>query len=181
VYKRQHDDSIRTSEIVDGRSFLEELRVGDHVKRPIRLGSDLALHPCVGTDGHRRLNDDDLRLVAGESSDLNRFSDLSSGLQYGREICVSHVITGSTDADEDDLRLVIDADGVGRETQPTCIDVPSHHVAQARFVYRALALTHPLDLGRIDIDAADLMAAIRDAGSRHETHITRTNYRNLHL
>ena len=61
--------------------------------------------------------------------------------------------------------------GIERELEPTLGLVASNQLVEPRLVDRDLAAVEALDLLRIDVDANDVIAGVREARARHESHI----------
>ena len=69
---------------------------------------------------------------------------------------------------------------VGGERQAARLGVGRHDIVQPRFIDRDAAAAQGLDLAGILVDADDLMAEFRQAGSGYKTHITGTDDGDAH-
>src|SRR5205085_6149197 len=73
--------------------------------------------------------------------------------------------------DEDDVAVADGVRGVGGELQPAGRVVGLDHRLQARLVDRNDAVVEAFDLRRVDVDAHDVMADLRQAGAGDEADI----------
>ena len=114
---------------------------------------------------HRRLGHDDLVFVHVLA---DRARDREHVAQVGRAVLVRRR------ADGDDLEQAVRdrRPGVGRELQPALVPVAGDRLVEARLVDRDLAGVQARDLGRVDIDANDVVAGVRQAGAGDETDVT---------
>ena len=69
---------------------------------------------------------------------------------------------------------------IGREGQPALAHVLGHEIAQPRLEDRDLAAVQRLDLGRVLVDAADVVAEIGKAGAGDQADIARSDHRDAH-
>ena len=69
--------------------------------------------------------------------------------------------------------------GVRREAEPALLAVAGDHLVEARLVDRDLAGVQARDLGRVDVDADDVVAGVRQAGAGDETDVTGAKDRDL--
>ena len=83
----------------------------------------------------------------------------------------------SAHGDEDDLAGAHGQGEVGREGEPSRLDVARHHVVQARLEYRDAAAQEGLDLALVVVDADNRVPEIREAGPAHEADIARPYHR----
>ena len=67
------------------------------------------------------------------------------------------------------------------KAQPPGLHVGGDQFVEARLVDRHLAALQRLDLGRVLIDADDVVAEIGKAGARNEADIARADHCNAHL
>ena len=105
--------------------------------------------------------------------------DFAGGGIDERKIGIAVAATGrSADRDEDRLCVRHRCRQIRREGQPAIAHVLGDDLLQAGLVDRHDALFEPGDLGRVEIDADDVMAEIGEAGPRNEAHIARTDHRN---
>ena len=172
------DDAIGTHEIVDGRALLEELRIGDDGE----WHSDIARAQLVGNcgadvvggpHGHRRLVDDDL----GRRHSL---ADVAGCLQDVAHIRAAVLVGRGTDRDELQGTMRDRCVDVGGEAQPPRGDVALDHQLQARLVNRYAAGLERFDLSLVDVQAQDVVADLREAGSGDEPDVARANHRDFH-
>ena len=69
---------------------------------------------------------------------------------------------------------------VGGEGQAALAHVLGDELGQARLEDRDLAPVERLDLGRVLVDAAHVVAEIRKAGAGDQAHIARSDHRDTH-
>lgn len=71
------------------------------------------------------------------------------------------------------------APAVGREVDEPGLPVPRDQLCQAGLIDGDLTCKESVYLRAVDINAYDLVAAIRKAGARDQAHVTGSDYRNL--
>ena len=72
------------------------------------------------------------------------------------------------------------SNSIRRELDPTGLDVAMQQRIQARLMDRDLAAPQSIDLSLIHVHAYDVIACFRQAGSRHQTDVSRTENRDSH-
>ena len=97
------------------------------------------------------------------------FATASTCLQIGRAVLVGR----RADGDELEQAVVDALLNVGRELEPACLDVAFHVVLEAGLVDRDLAVVEPRDLVFVDVDADDVVAHLRHAGTGDQADIAR--------
>ena len=136
------DDAVGLHEVVDGRPFLEELRVAGHVQRDagrarpgarprsrlVPTGTVLLMTTIFGPVGV-------LGEGVGDGPDGGQVGGAVGGLRRA-------------DGDEDELRRGDARGQVGGEVQPALAAVALHQFQQARLVDRQLAALEHVDLAR---------------------------------
>ena len=88
---------------------------------------------------------------------------------HGAEVGVARVRRRRADRDEQQPRVRERVGDLRREVQP--LAVLGDHLGQAGLVDRDLTGLQPRDLVRIDVDAEDLAAEVREAGGRDQADI----------
>ncbi len=155
---RADDDAIRTVEVVDGRTFLEELGIGDDAERSLHSAFvQFFLHGLLdlvsGADRHGGFVHDDFVFghVLGDGACSG--SDI---LQVGGAVFVGRCTDG------DHLHQTVRHAGgdIGGETQAARFDVALDDFIQTRFVDGHAAALQQGDLLRIDIQAQHVVAQI---------------------
>ncbi len=178
VVVRADDHAVRTHEVVDGRAFLQEFRIGRHRERDVdaALGQFLGDHGAhlVGrADGHRGLVHD--QLARGHVA-----RDVLRGGQHVLEIGGTVFAGRGAHGDELDVAERNALRDVIGEMQAPGLHVAAHQVFKARLVNGNAALAQQRDLGRIHVQAHDIVAHVRQARSRHQSYVTGTHDRDLH-
>ena len=127
-----------------------------------------------GADRHGALVDDDLVAV-------HRAGDLAGDAKHVLQVGGAVLAGRRADGDEDDLRLRgRRAPERGREGQALLALVPPDHLLEPGLVDGDLApLQHP-DLGRVLVDADDLVAVLGEAGAGNQPDVSAPNHRYLH-
>ncbi len=69
---------------------------------------------------------------------------------------------------------------VGRELQPARGSIAADHRLEAGFVDRHAAAVQHVDLGRIDVEAQNVVADLGQAGARDQADIARADHRDFH-
>jgi hypothetical protein len=64
--------------------------------------------------------------------------------------------------------------------QATCGNVTMHHLQQAGFVNGYAAFLQDLNLGRIEVQAQDVIADFRQTGTCYKTNVASADYGNFH-
>ena len=162
-------DAVRTHAILDGIAFLEEFGVRNHVERDVHAAfrqhfGDRVANLVGRADRHRGLVDDDDRTFQVAA---DRAGDRQHVLQVGAAVFVRR----RTDGDEDDLAMFDRRGSIGGESDAPRRVVGQHHLFQARLVDRDDATIEAVDLGRVDVDADDLVAHLGEAGTGDQADI----------
>ena len=129
----------------------------------------------AGSDRDRRLGDDDRRPLLMILAQLAHRGEDEG--QVGMAVAAPR-----RRADRDEHRLgPFDPCGeVGGEAQAAALDIGFDQRVQARLPDRHPAILEGIDLVRILVDAAHLMAEIGEAGARHEADIASPDHRDAH-
>ena len=69
---------------------------------------------------------------------------------------------------------------VGGEQQPLGVDVVLDHFGQAGLIDRHFAVIEHVDLGLIDVDAGDVVAAVGEAGAGDQADVSGANNCDFH-
>ena len=86
----------------------------------------------------------------------------------------------SADGDEDHTRSGNALAEVGAESQAAFAGVALHQLEQTRLVDGQCAGFQSRNLARVIIDAGNIIAALRQAGGCHQSHVSRANDRDFH-
>ena len=168
------DDAVRMLEIVDGRAFAQELRVGHdlHVGFRPHFAQD-ALDLVAGADRHRRFRHHHRRGRQERRDLAHRAIDVA---QIGVTVAAAR---RRADCDEHRIRLV-DAVGPGRKRQPLLRHIGRHEIGEARLEDRDFAALERRDPARILVDAGDVMTEIGETSARDKADITGADHRDAH-
>ncbi|EXI64885.1 MAG: hypothetical protein AW07_04768 [Candidatus Accumulibacter sp. SK-11] len=170
VARGADDDPVGPHEVFDGRTFLEEFRVGDNAERDVDLAlAEFCGHggmDCIaGTDRNGALVDDDL--VIGHHP-----TDVACGgedvLQVGGAVFVGRC----PDGDELNRAVVYRLLDISGEAKPASGDVAAHDLLQSRFVDRYAARLEDADLRGIEVEAEDVVTNFGKAGATDEADVT---------
>ncbi len=174
-FVRADDDAVGALEVGDRRAFAQEFRVGHDRELRIRTGfADDALHLVAGAHGHGRFRDHHRIAVHGPR-------DVAGGLVHIGKVRVAvPTAGGGSDRDEHGFGGPDRFGQGGGEGQASFARVLGDELGQARLEDGDLAAVEGLDLARVLVDAAHLVAEIREAGPGHQTDITRPDHRNAH-
>src|SRR5690606_5718904 len=154
-------DAVRTHEIVYGRAFLEEFRVGDHVVFDLASARGEAVPYRIadavgGADRNRRLIDDNPVFV-------EVFADAACDGQHMPEVRGAILVGRGADGEER-KRAVGDAlGGVEREPQPSGFAVFGDQCIETGLVNGDLAPVQHVDLSGIHVHAEDVVANLGEA------------------
>ena len=154
------DDTVGMQEVLDGRALLEELGAGDVGEALLALLAEDALQGRAGAAGHGRLHD--------QCPSAGCRNGVDDGV-YRAQVGVSGVRRRGADGDEQQSTVLERVADVCREVQ--ALGVARQQLLEPRLVDRDLAAAQALDLGGVDVDAPDVAAQLREAGSRHQAHI----------
>jgi len=172
------DDPIRLHEIVDRSAFLEEFGIRrDGVadvdpSRRKRFG-DRRAHAIGRADGNRRFVDDERPL-------LHPPPDVARSLEHVAHVGTAVFIGRCTHGDELHGCVVDGGIDIGREMQPTCLNVAMDQRLEPGLVDRHAAALQELDLACIDIDAQHVVADFGETRPGDEPDVARTDHGDLH-
>ena len=152
------DDPVWPHEVIDCCTLPQELRVRDDIEVSLRVhGTNALCDFPVGTNGDRRLGDDD-RVT------LQRPSDLLGSRKNKGQICVAVTPPGRrSNTDEDGVRCSNCGREVLGEGEASCGHIAQQQVMKTRFINRYLALSEPLDLAGILVDADNFVTEVGEA------------------
>src|SRR5690606_4911102 len=172
------DDAIGLHEILDRRAFLEELRVRHHRERDLdtALGEHLA---DGGLDAVRRA-DRHRALVDHHPIVLDVLPDGPRHRQHVAEVRRPVLVRRGAHRDHDHLAEGDRLLGRQREAQAAGLHVGGDDALEARLVDRDVPLAQAIDLDLVGIDAQHLVPAIGQAGTCHETDISRPDHAHFH-
>ena len=106
----------------------------------------------------------------------DRFGDGQHVRKVGRAVLFGRRANG----DELEQAVADALFGVGRELQPTFVEVALDHDVETRLVDGDLARLQACHLAGVDIDADDMIAGLGKAGARDQADVTRTEDCNFH-
>ena len=106
--------------------------------------------------------------------------DLAANLPDTAQVGAAVVALRRADGDEDDLGLGDPVGQVRREPQPAVAQVAMHELAQPGLIDRNSSLRQPFDLTLDLVDAYDVVSALCQAGSLHQSNISRSDDCDLH-
>ena len=157
------EDAVGREEILHRRAFAQEFRVADRAAAAAR-GVQCGLHAPGRADRHGRLQHHHARQPRQRAQPRDH---LVEGLELGRAVAPRR----RADRDEDQFGLRHRGAEVAAEAQPRRADLFGHELGQPRFVDRQLRPLQGFDLVRVDVDRADPVAELREAGGGDETDI----------
>ena len=163
------DDAIRAHAVFNGSAFLEEFGVGDDVERNVCIACGQFLGDgCTdfvgGAHGYGGFVDD-------HGSAFDRLADAAGHGQHVFQVGAAVFVGWCAHGDEDHLAVGDGVGGIGGETQAAFGVVGFHHGFQTGFVDRHDALVEAVDLGGINIHAADVVADFRQTGAGDEADV----------
>ena len=159
------DDAVGLEEVLDRRALLEELGAGDVAEALLALLAERALDVVAGAARHGRLHDQ--RVAVGRGHRVDDGVD-------GREVGVARVGRRRADGDEQQARVLERVREVRGEVQ--AVAVARDEVLEARLPDRDPALLEALDLLRVDVDAVDVGAQLREARRGDEADVPRADH-----
>ena len=167
--------AVGAAEVVDRRTFAEELGVRGHVELRIRADArDDLFDLAAGADRHGRFGDDD-------GVALQRRGDLfGGGIDIGQVGMAVAAAAGRADSDEDRVDAAHGGGDVGLEGQAAGADVSRDDLVQARLEDRNLAGAQGCDFFLLLVDADDVVSELRQAGTRDKADIARADHRDAH-
>lgn len=171
-------DPVRAHAVGHRVTFLEELRVGNHVELMVHAACiqfflDGRAHLVGGTDRHRGLIDDHRRPVDMTTHGARNRQHV---LQVGAAVLVRRRAHG----DEGDFAVRNRLGRVGSEAQPARGVVGFHHRLQARFIDGNHPTIETINFRLVDIHADNVMTYFRQTGTGDKTNIAGTKDRNSH-
>ncbi len=137
------------------------------------FGED-ALDFVAGADRHGRLGDDDRRM--GEV----RADFGCHGMDEGKVGMAVAAPRGRPHGNEDGAGPGDPFGEIGGELKAARCGVAAHQFLKPGLVNRHLARVEPVDLGRVLVDAHDIVAEIGKAGTRNQPDIARAHHCNFH-
>jgi hypothetical protein len=167
-------DAVGLHEVVDRRSFLEELRIAAHVEGVLRVLRHRRLDLRRGAHRDGRFRDDD-ELPAHVHPDL--LGDGEDVAEVGGAVLVGR----RADGDEDDARRRDRGGHVGREAETAAGLIALDEPLQAGLVDGKDVLLQAVDLLLIQIRADDVVPRLREAGPDDESDVSRSDYRDVHV
>ena len=153
-----HHHPIGLLKILDGSPLLEEFGVAGHATVPPGALEQAAFDAGAGADRHRALGDHHCLCVQIWG---DRVDHRPEGGQIGRTVGRR----GRADGEKHDLGGADRPLGVGGEEQSAGLPVALHHFFKPRLIDRHLTPVETLDLGGIDVQTGDGVAAVGETGS----------------
>ena len=173
-----HHNPVRLHEVVDGRPFFQEFRVGDHIKiqlqaAVVQLGTNRGFHLVARANRYGGFVHHHLVIIHVLADGLGHGQHV---LQVGRAVFVRRCAHG------DELQgAVLDGFlGIGGKGQAAGFNRMLHDVIQARLVNGDLAVLQLFDFALVDIHAQHVVPHVRQAGTRHQANITGSENRDFH-
>jgi len=173
-----NDDAVRAAAISDGRAFLEEFRVGHHVKLQRASGLlqglvDMGGQRVAGAHGHGGLLDQDQRLLAVAGN----------GVTYGEHLAqVSRAIFAWRRAYGDKQHLAV-FDGsffIAGKAQAFAFNIFTHQARKPGFENADVTLLQQLDLFLVNVHADHVVADFSQDRRLHQAYIATTKYTDFH-
>src|SRR5690606_15592635 len=163
------DDTVGLHEVGDGSAFFQEFRIGYDVEllrdapRRKRVLYRLA-HPVRGAHRHCGFVHDDSILV-------HVLADGFGDSKHMPEIRRAILVRRRTDGNELEQAVIDALLDVGGEHQSTGLAITLYVRVKAGLVNRYVSGVQPRDLGFVDVDANDVVAHLRHAGTGNEAHV----------
>ena len=167
------DDPVGLHEVVDGRPFLEELRVAGDVAVAAGQLPQPGGDRRVGAYRRRALNHHDR---VRRQTRRNLLDRRPQGPQIDRSIRGGRGAHG----EEDQAGRRRGGGQVGREAEQSGFRVSPQQFGKPRLVDRRLPLAEQGDLAIVAIDARDLISSFRQARARHQADVAGADDRDLH-
>ena len=172
------DDASGAHEVLDGGTFLQELRVRDHAEGGVhaalaQLLGNRRLDLVGGSHRHRAFVHH--HLVVGHVA-ANGARRAQHVLQVGGAVLALWRAHG----DELDGAKAGGLRDVGGELQATGLHIALHHVLQTGFVDGDFARLQGIYLLHVGVVANDVVADFGQAGAGHQPDIAGANHGNLH-
>ncbi|MDT4850993.1 hypothetical protein FQZ97_851610 [compost metagenome] len=167
------DDAVGAHEVVDRRTFLEELGVARDLDPETQATGRQTCMDALG-DPFRRAHRD-RRLVHHQAGALEAGAQFIGYRQHMGKIGGPVFATGGTDCDEHDIGLVDAVFDARAEGQLATGELGLEHGFQARFVDGRLAAGQARQAEGVALDTRHLVAHFRETGRCHQPHITRTD------
>ena len=166
---------VGTHEVLDGRAFAQEFRVGGDGEVDARpLFADDLGDLAAGADDHGGL-DHDHRARPHRLGDLAR-----GGIDIGEIRFAVTAARGRADRDEDHVGPGDSRIEIGGEGQAPGGQVPLDQPVETGLVDGHLAGIEPLDLAGVDVDAGDVEAELGKADTRNQADIAGANHCDAH-
>src|SRR6185436_967180 len=108
-------------------------------------------------------------------------ADGTGDRQHMLEIGRAVLVWRSANRDEYDLRSFDCGADIGREAQPLLGLIAAYQLLQTRLVNRNVIGLEPFDLPRINVGADHAVAGFGETGAGNQSHVSRTNDRDVHL
>ena len=170
--------TIGGHEVLDGCTFLQELRVAGHIEGDgdttlVELFLDDSLDLLGGANRDGGLRDEDcvfmdvLSELSGDSKDVS---------QIGRAIFIGW----RTYSREDHLYIIEDLGEVGGEVKTVELDIALDEFLETRLIDGHDAILELVDLLFIDIDTGDMGSHLSEACATDQAYIAGTYYCNIH-
>ena len=115
-------------------------------------------------------------IASGAEVRRDAIDDGPEGGQVGGAV----VALRRADGEVDDLGRRDRGGQVGREREPLGGLVVADHFLEAGLVDRDLAALEPVDLGAVDVDASDVVAAVGEAGAGDQSDVAGANNCDFH-
>ena len=173
------DDAIGIQTVLNGRAFLEELRIGNDLHVCLGLLLEEVVELTIRPGGNGRFHDDRHHVIVvllGE-----RITDL-----FASAFQIAHVdgaigFGRRADAKEDDLGILDGGADVFGELNLARGVVLLHQFLQARFENGAVTILQRLELSSVFLDTADGVSDARQANACHQTDVATTDDRYIHF
>ena len=170
--------TIGGHEVLDGCTFLQELRVAGHIEGDgdatlveFFLNDSLDLLGGANRDGGLRDEDgvfmDVLSELSGDSKDIS---------QIGRAIFIGW----RTYSREDHLYIIEDLGEVGSEVETVELDITFDEFLKTRLIDGHDAILELVDLLLVDIDTGDMGSHLSEACATDQAYVAGTYYCNIH-
>ncbi len=141
-----------------------------------RIGRlDAVAYARIGADHDRRLdNDHGTGLHGGGNFIRSRFNIL--------QVRLAITATGwRADSDEDDVGVRDTCRKIGTELQPAIANIAGHQFIEPRFEDGDLPGLQPFDDRWVLVNAGDVKAEFGKTHTRNQTHVARSDHRQLHM
>ena len=177
VVAAQHN-AARAHEVINGRAFLQKLRIGDHGERRsdpalVQLCRNGRSHRVCRAHGH-------CALVHHHLVVIHVAADITRGAQHILQVGGAILTRRRTYRNELNGAKVGGAFNICGEVQASCLDIATHHVLQPRLVDRNLTTQQLFNFAGVGVKANHIVTYFGQTGSCNQAHIAGSDDSDFH-